>query len=112
MRVLMVLSGWMDSTTALAWARERGHEVIGAVNFQYGSKHNGRELGAAMGVASYYQVPLKFITLGFISQHFKSDLLLDQGEIPEGHYADESMKRTVVPFRNGIMLAIAAGLAE
>ena len=50
--------------------------------------------------------------LGFIGQYFKSDLLLSGGDIPEGSYADENMKSTVVPFRNGIMLAIAAGLAE
>jgi 7-cyano-7-deazaguanine synthase len=43
---------------------------------------------------------------------FKSDLLRSGGDIPEGHYAEESMKKTVVPFRNGIMLSIAAGFAE
>jgi 7-cyano-7-deazaguanine synthase len=52
------------------------------------------------------------IPLGFIGQYFKSDLLLSGGAIPEGGYAEENMKSTVVPFRNGIMLAVAAGLAE
>ena len=52
------------------------------------------------------------IPLGFIGQYFKSDLLLSGGAIPEGSYAEENMKSTVVPFRNGIMLAVAAGLAE
>jgi len=43
---------------------------------------------------------------------FVSDLLQSGGDIPDGHYEDESMKKTVVPFRNGIMLSIAAGIAE
>lgn len=52
------------------------------------------------------------IALDFVNRLFTSDLLQSGGDIPEGHYADENMKRTVVPFRNGIMLSIACGLAE
>ena len=52
------------------------------------------------------------IPLDFIGRYFKSDLLLSGGEIPSGNYDEENMKSTVVPFRNGIMLAVAAGLAE
>jgi 7-cyano-7-deazaguanine synthase len=47
-----------------------------------------------------------------MAEHFESSLLSGADAIPEGHYADENMKSTVVPFRNGIMLSIAAGLAE
>jgi 7-cyano-7-deazaguanine synthase len=57
-------------------------------------------------------VPHTVIALPFINEHFSSDLLQSGGEIPDGHYAEENMKRTVVPFRNGIMLSIAAGFAE
>jgi 7-cyano-7-deazaguanine synthase len=52
------------------------------------------------------------IALPFVNEHFASDLLQSGGDIPDGHYAEENMKRTVVPFRNGIMLSIAAGFAE
>jgi len=52
------------------------------------------------------------ITLDFVAQHFKSDLLKSGGKIPDGHYEEDTMKNTVVPFRNGIMLAIAGGYAE
>ena len=45
-------------------------------------------------------------------QYFKSSLLDGAEAIPEGHYADDNMKSTVVPFRNGIMLSIAIGIAE
>jgi 7-cyano-7-deazaguanine synthase len=112
MKVLVVLSGGMDSTTALAWAREN-HDVVAAVNFDYGSKHNDAEARAIHKLCKYYgDLNVYFFNLGFMATSFKSDLLKSGGEIPEGHYADESMKRTVVPFRNGIMLSIAAGLAE
>ena len=52
------------------------------------------------------------IPLAFMQKYFKSSLLIGGEEIPEGSYDDENMKSTVVPFRNGIMLAIAAGIAE
>ena len=52
------------------------------------------------------------IALDFVNRLFASDLLQSGGEVPDGHYAAENMKRTVVPFRNGIMLSIACGLAE
>lgn len=112
MKVLVVLSGGMDSTTALAKVRDEGHEIVGAVNFQYGSKHNSNELQAVAKIALHYGIDLRIIALDFINALFKSDLLKSGGPIPDGHYADESMKRTVVPFRNGIMLSIAAGYAE
>ena len=52
------------------------------------------------------------INLDFMHQYFKSSLLDGAEAIPEGHYADDNMKSTVVPFRNGIMLSIAIGIAE
>jgi 7-cyano-7-deazaguanine synthase len=111
LKVLVVLSGGMDSSTALAWAMQN-HDVVGALQFWYGSKHNYQEREHAIKVARFYGVPLQMCDLSFVAHAFKSDLLKTGGDIPEGHYADPSMKRTVVPFRNGIMLSIAAGLAE
>lgn len=112
MKVIAVLSGGMDSTTAMMWATDGGHEVIGAICFDYGSKHNDREYRAAEAICNKLKIPLARSQLAFVAEHFKSDLLKTGGDIPEGHYADPSMKKTVVPFRNGIMLAIAAGYAE
>ena len=111
MKALVLLSGGMDSTTALYWAR-REHSVVGAVSFDYGSKHNARELEMARWHCQHLGLPHDQVSLPFINQLFTSDLLQSGGEIPDGHYADENMKRTVVPFRNGIMLAIACGIAE
>ncbi|MFZ4766473.1 MAG: 7-cyano-7-deazaguanine synthase QueC [Roseimicrobium sp.] len=111
MKALVLLSGGMDSVTALHWSA-RGHEVVGTVSFDYGSKHNAKEIPMAAWHAAQLGVAHEVIALDFVNRLFASDLLLSGGDIPEGHYADENMKRTVVPFRNGIMLAIACGLAE
>ena len=111
MKVVVLCSGGMDSVTALYWAA-RGHDVSAALSFDYGSKHNAREIPFAAEHAKALGVRHETVPLSFIGEHFASDLLQRGGEIPEGHYADENMKRTVVPFRNGIMLSIAGGFAE
>ena len=111
MKTVVLLSGGMDSVTALHWARQE-HEVVGAVSFDYGAKHNHREIPLAAWQCADSGVKHDIIDLDFVNRLFSSDLLKSGGEIPEGHYADENMKKTVVPFRNGIMLSIACGLAE
>lgn len=107
----MLCSGGMDSVTALHWARAH-HEVQSVLSFDYGSKHNHREIPFAAQQAALIGAPHQVILLDFIGKLFASDLLKSGGDIPEGHYAAANMRRTVVPFRNGIMLAAAAGYAE
>lgn len=109
--VIVLLSGGMDSVAAL-YEAHRSHRVVGALSFHYGSKHNDRELPFARHHAEALGVPHQVIALDFIGQHFKSDLLLSGGKIPTGAYRESTMKSTVVPFRNGIMLAVAGGFAE
>ncbi len=111
MKVVVLCSGGMDSVTALYWARS-AHEVVAVVSFDYGSKHNARELPYAAAHADKLQRRHELIRLDFVNKLFASDLLKSGGEIPEGHYAAENMKQTVVPFRNAIMLSIACGFAE
>jgi len=111
MKVCVLLSGGMDSVAAFYEALEI-HEVAACVSFDYGSKHNAREIPFAKLHADRNGVIHHTIPLDFMNQLFKSDLLKSGGEIPDGHYAELTMKQTVVPFRNGIMLAIAAGYAE
>ncbi|MBP3538055.1 MAG: 7-cyano-7-deazaguanine synthase QueC [Muribaculaceae bacterium] len=107
--VLMVLSGGMDSVTML---HEYAPEIDLAVNFSYGSNHNARELECARAHCAELGIELIEIDLSFIGRHFHSSLLEGADAIPDGEYDFDNMKSTVVPFRNGIMLAAAAGLAE
>lgn len=106
---LIVLSGGMDSVTML---HDYADRIALAVNFNYGSNHNAREAECARLHCRQLGIELVEIDLGFMSRHFKSSLLEGADAIPEGDYADDNMRSTVVPFRNGIMLSVAAGLAE
>ena len=106
---VIIVSGGMDSITLLHDKREM---IELAVTFDYGSNHNKREIECAAYHCQQLGIEHIIIPLEFMHQYFKSSLLSGGEAIPEGHYADENMKSTVVPFRNGIMLAIACGLAE
>jgi len=111
MNVVVLCSGGMDSVTALHWARAQ-HRVVGALSFDYGAKHNAREIPFAAEQCAQLGVPHQVIRLPFVNELFASDLLQSGGAIPEGHYEASNMKQTVVPFRNAIMLSIATGYAE
>jgi len=112
-KAVIILSGGMDSTVALYLAvRDFGAENIKAVTFDYQSKHNEQEYLRAKKSCEKLGVEHCLIDLSSMASHFNSNLLKSGGEIPEGHYAESTMKQTVVPFRNGIMLSIACGIAE
>lgn len=108
---LVLLSGGMDSTALLAYARRRG-PVVGAVSVDYGQRHSV-ELGAARGVAQYYAVPHYLLDLKSWGSMLTGSSLTDASvDVPEGHYAAPNMALTVVPNRNATMLMAAAGVAE
>ena len=111
MKICVLLSGGMDSVVALYEVLGQ-HEVVACLSFDYGSKHNSKEIPFAKLHAKRNGIAHHTIPLDFMNALFKSDLLKSGGEIPDGHYAEQTMKQTVVPFRNGIMLAIATGYAE
>ncbi|MCF0166308.1 MAG: 7-cyano-7-deazaguanine synthase QueC [Bacteroidales bacterium] len=106
---LIVLSGGMDSVTLLHSQRDR---IALALTFDYGSNHNAREIACARENCLALGIEHIVIGLDFFAQYFKSSLLEGADAIPEGGYDDSNMKSTVVPFRNGIMLSIACGIAE
>jgi 7-cyano-7-deazaguanine synthase len=110
-KAVVLLSGGMDSVSVL-YHTMQDHQVVAAVSFDYGSKHNHREIPFAARHCRKFKIEHQIIHLSFIGELFKSDLLKSGGQIPDGHYEEETMKATVVPFRNGIMLSIAAGFAE
>ena len=106
---VIILSGGMDSTTMLY----EFHDAIAlAITFDYGSLQNAREREFAVRHCRRLGIEHIIIPLDFMRQHFTSALLSSPDDIPEGDYDDDNMKSTVVPFRNGIMLAIACGMAE
>lgn len=106
---LIIVSGGMDSITLL---HEYSKDIALALSFDYGSKHNAKEIPFAKLHCERLGIKHIVIPLAFVNEYFKSSLLKSGDEIPEGHYQADNMKSTVVPFRNGIMLSIAAGLAE
>lgn len=106
---VIIVSGGMDSITLL---HEKAEEIALAVTFDYGSNHNKREAECAARHCQQLGIEHIIIPLAFIGQYFKSSLLEGADAVPEGHYEAENMKSTVVPFRNGIMLSVACGLAE
>ena len=99
----------MDSITMLYEYKER---IALGISFDYGSNHNAREIPFAAMHCERLGIKHIVINLGFMHQYFKSSLLEGAEAIPEGNYDEENMKSTVVPFRNGIMLSIASGVAE
>lgn len=106
---LLVLSGGLDSTTMLY---EFQHRIAMAVSFNYGSNHNDREVAFAKMHCDRLGIAHKIIDLPFFKTIFHSSLLEGAAAIPDGNYNKDNMQSTVVPFRNGIMLSIAAGIAE
>ena len=113
MKVVVIFSGGMDSACALAQCcGQFGPQNILAISFDYSSKHNDAEYQCASKMCKALGVEHHRIDIKGISSFLSSNLLKSGGEIPEGHYAEKTMMKTVVPFRNGIMLAIACGIAE
>jgi len=107
--IVILYSGGMDSSVALY---KYANEIKLAVSFDYGSKHNKIEIEYATQNCKALGIEHRVIEIDLNKMGFVSDLLQSGGEIPDGHYEDETMKKTVVPFRNGIMLSITAGIAE
>ena len=106
---VIIVSGGMDSITLLY---DKKNEIALGISFNYESNHNAKEIPLAEMHCRRLGIKHITINLDFMGQYFKSSLLEGGEAIPEGNYADENMKSTVVPFRNGIMLSIAIGIAE
>jgi 7-cyano-7-deazaguanine synthase len=99
----------MDSVT-LAHKVAQEHELIGLVSFNYGQRHL-KELDFARTCADDLGVEHIVIDISGIGRQLSGSALTDDVAVPDGHYAEETMRITVVPNRNAIMLAIAFGIA-
>lgn len=106
---VIIVSGGMDSITLLYDCQQ---QIALAVSFDYGSNHNKKEIPFARHHCEKLGIPHIVIDLKFMQQYFHSSLLDGDDAVPTGDYAEANMRSTVVPFRNGIMLSIAAGIAE
>lgn len=106
---VIIYSGGLDSTTLLYEERQR---IALAVTFDYGSNHAAREIACARHHCALLGIEHLVIELGFMGRYFSSSLLSGAADVPDGSYDEANMKSTVVPFRNGIMLSVACGLAE
>lgn len=106
---IIILSGGLDSVTLLY---EKQRTIALALSFDYGQNHAKRELPFATLHCKRLGIKHIIIPIKFMQEYFKSSLLSGDDNIPNGHYKEDNMKSTVVPFRNGIMLSIAAGIAE
>lgn len=118
MKALVLSSGGVDSTTALALAvKQFGKENVIALTVSYGQKHD-KEVRAAKAVAEWYGVEQLFLDLSLIFRYSNCSLLKQSTEeIPEESYAEQMEHgdgkpvSTYVPFRNGLFLSSAASIA-
>lgn len=108
MKVVCLLSGGLDSTVLLGRLLSEGHQVR-CLSVFYGQRHGVQELGAAVRVINHYDVPFEVVRLP--EELLRGSALTGGSEVPDGHYTDPSMKQTVVPGRNLLMLSIAASVA-
>ena len=108
-KVVVIYSGGMDSYTVLNKAMQQGYDVH-AVSFNYGQRHS-KELLFAQKVCEQHKIEHKIVDISSINQLIGGSALTDDIDVPEGHYEEESMKTTVVPNRNMIMLSMAVGYA-
>lgn len=111
---VVLLSGGMDSTTALALAvQEDVFSKVLAISFDYGQRHRTQELSASRNIARHFGVERVLVDLTDLGNLLAGSALTEREvDVPDGHYTDETMKVTVVPNRNAIMLSIAFGIAR
>ncbi len=110
MKTLIICSGGLDSVT-LAYKIAKEGELSGLISFDYGQRHK-KELLFAEKCAQALNTSFDIIDISGVGKALSGSALTDDIDVPEGHYAEDSMKATVVPNRNAIMLTIAYGIAS
>jgi len=101
MKAMIVCSGGLDSVT-LAYKVAAEGSLTSLVSFQYGQRHVN-ELNYAAKCAEHFGVPHHIIDISNVGAQLTGSALTDDIDVPDGHYAEDSMKLTIVPNRNAIM---------
>ncbi len=110
MKTVAIVSGGMDSAVLLYHLRQTGNAVL-ALSVFYGQRHRV-ELDHAAALCAELDVPHRVADLSCLRELLPgSSQTDDRVPVPRGHYTNDSMRRTVVPNRNMIMLSVAAGYA-
>lgn len=110
MKSVLIYSGGLDSTVLLYHLRAEGHEAR-CLSIDYGQRHR-RELECAAGICAALGLEHRVADLRGIAPLLAGSALTSaEVEVPEGHYAAENMKLTVVPNRNMLMLSLAIAWA-
>lgn len=112
MKAVAIVSGGMDSVTLAYKLKADGVDDLHMVSFDYGQRHR-KELQYAQVIAGELNAQHDIIDLSSITKFLTGSALTDTHhvDVPEGHYADESMRLTVVPNRNAVMLSVATAIA-
>lgn len=109
MKIAVICSGGLDSVS-LAHKVAAEDRLTRLIAFDYGQRHR-KELRYAVACADRLDVPFQLIDLRSLGAALSGSALTDHVDVPDGHYAEETMRVTVVPNRNAIMLAVAFGVA-
>jgi len=110
MKTIVICSGGLDSVS-LAHRVANEHELAGLLSFDYGQRHR-KELESAAACAARLGTPHQIVDIRAVGAQLAGSALTSDVDVPDGHYAEESMRITIVPNRNAIMLAIAFGIAS
>ena len=108
-KVVVIFSGGMDSYTVLNKAIKDGFDVY-ALTFDYGQRHV-KEVQYAKKACEKLNIQHKIVDISAINSIIAGSSLTDDIDVPDGHYESDSMKQTVVPNRNMILLSLAIGYA-
>lgn len=109
-KVVALVSGGMDSVTMLYMLKNLMQHEVKALSVHYGQRHF-KEIAYAEAICERLEVPIIKVDMHGLAPLINKGALMGDGDVPEGHYANESMKQTIVPNRNMIMLSLATGHA-
>ena len=113
-KILVLSSGGIDSTTLVYYFAEIENFEVQPVFFNYGSKHNPKEIESVKQICNILNLELINVDISELTSTIWSNsaLINEDRSIPEGYYTQENMSQTIVPFRNGVLISLVSSIAE